>query len=70
MLKVMDKLAGCEIYPRRYFYPSLNKLPYLNGNECPVSENITQRVLCLPLYQELEIKDVKFISEIIKNNLL
>lgn len=70
MLKVKEKLAESEIYPRRYFFPSLNKLPYLNGNECPVSENITQRVLCLPLYQELEIKDVKFISEIIKNNLI
>lgn len=68
MLKVMDKLAGCEIYPRRYFYPSLNKLPYLNGNECPVSENITQRILCLPLYQELESEDVKLICGIIREN--
>ena len=68
MSEVKDKLAGFEIYPRRYFYPSLNKLPYLNGNECPVSENITQRVLCLPLYQELESEDVTLICGIIREN--
>ena len=68
MLKVKDKLAESEIYPRRYFYPSLNKLPYLIGNECPVSENITEKILCLPLYQEREEKDVSLICGIIGKN--
>jgi dTDP-4-amino-4,6-dideoxygalactose transaminase len=65
MLKAMNKLAEKEISTRRYFYPSINKLPYINGNECPVSENIAGRVLCLPLYPQLEFENIKKISEII-----
>jgi len=65
LLKLKNKLAESEINTRRYFYPSLNKLPYLKGEPCPVSESISSRVLCLPLYQELLPEEVNKISEII-----
>ena len=59
MLAVKESLARHHINTRRYFYPSLNTLPYITGgNPCPISENIARRVLCLPLYYELTEVDV------------
>lgn len=68
--KVLDKvvklLAAENIFPRRYFYPSLNQLPYISdASSCPVSENISSRILCLPLYAGLELEVVEKISNII-----
>lgn len=65
--KVMAELQQHNIVPRRYFYPSLNTLPYLRGQSCPVSESIALRVLCLPLFYELGDADVKRISSIVVN---
>lgn len=69
MLFIKDKLSENNINTRRYFYPSLNKLPYLKGNSCPLSESTAKRVLCLPLYYELSNEEVEFISNIISDNL-
>lgn len=55
LLKVKRSLNLDNIYPRRYFYPSLNTLPYLQTYEaCPVSEDISRRILCLPIYEDIE----------------
>lgn len=65
--KVFRALAEHEIYPRRYFYPSLNTLPYLkNKQSCPVAEDICSRVACLPLYPELSNETVEKICRIIR----
>jgi dTDP-4-amino-4,6-dideoxygalactose transaminase len=53
LLKVMEKLNQVAIYPRRYFYPSLNTLPYLKKTIMPVSEDISKRILCLPLSHDI-----------------
>lgn len=66
MLSVCNALAGNAINARRYFYPSLNQLPYLEGASCPVSEDVSQRMLCLPLYYSLSFEEVKTIVQIIK----
>ena len=66
LLKVRAELVNNSINTRRYFYPSLNSLPYLSQkNSCPVSEDISLRVLCLPLYYGLEEENVKKICKII-----
>lgn len=66
LLKVMEELKKNDILPRRYFYPSLNKLPFLkNDNQCPVSESISQRILCLPLSYYSTEKEIKKVSKII-----
>jgi dTDP-4-amino-4,6-dideoxygalactose transaminase len=68
--KVIEALGKGQIYPRRYFYPSLNTLSYLkNPESCPVSEDLSLRVLSLPLYPELTQNDVHRIIEIINNEL-
>lgn len=55
LLDVFGRLNKLNIFPRRYFYPSLNTLPYLNdAQSCPVSEDISKRIACLPLYVGLE----------------
>ena len=70
LLQVTEALKNQEIIPRRYFYPSLNKLPYLDFyNPCPISENIAQRALSLPLYYDLALLDVERIANIINKNL-
>jgi dTDP-4-amino-4,6-dideoxygalactose transaminase len=70
LLKVKNNLANENINTRRYFYPSLNKLPYLApAFPCPVSEDIAQRVLCLPFYQELPDDSVIRICSIIKKSI-
>ena len=69
--KVFEALAKEEIYPRRYFYPSLNNLPYLKTTKpCPIAEDISCRIACLPLSCCLSSDDIERISNIIKNNLL
>ncbi|SNC67751.1 dTDP-4-amino-4,6-dideoxygalactose transaminase [Hymenobacter gelipurpurascens] len=69
MQRVKDMLAAHDINTRRYFFPSLNKLPYHTGADCPVSEDISLRVLCLPFYQQLEHDEVRRISQLIRKAL-
>lgn len=65
LLHAMQSLAEQNIYPRRYFYPSLEALPYIASKQCPLAANIAKRVLCLPLYVALEEEDLAGIVQII-----
>lgn len=68
LLKVQNELNAENIFPRRYFYPSLTKLPYVDEQQAPVAEDIATRILCLPLYPELESENISRICTIINNN--
>jgi dTDP-4-amino-4,6-dideoxygalactose transaminase len=60
LLTVRDSLNASYIYPRRYFFPSLHLLPYLQkSTHLPVTESISSRVLCLPLYYDLTREEIK-----------
>ncbi len=66
LLRVFSALNKAEIYPRRYFYPSLNTLPYLTKKfSCPISEDVSCRIACLPLYPDLSDQSVREICKII-----
>ena len=65
LLKVKNSLNKHDIYPRRYFYPSLNTLSYVKRYSCPISEDIAKRILCLPMYESLSKKDVKLIGKLV-----
>lgn len=65
LLKAVKALNDNWVYPRRYFYPSLNKLTYLPPSEAPVSEAISGRVLCLPMFHELKQEDIDLIARIL-----
>lgn len=65
LLQVQDALNAAQIFPRRYFYPSLNTIEYTKGAKMPISESIAERILCLPLYVGLAETELKKISKII-----
>jgi dTDP-4-amino-4,6-dideoxygalactose transaminase len=69
LLNIQDKLSLENIIPRRYFYPSLNRISYINEVEMPISESIASRILCLPLYVGLLEDELSQIVEIINKNL-
>ncbi|MCX7549358.1 DegT/DnrJ/EryC1/StrS family aminotransferase [Xanthomarina sp. F2636L] len=69
LLRVKKVLENNHIFPRRYFYPSLNTIKYVKGNTMPISESIAARILCLPLYMGLTSAEIDKIIEIIKENL-
>lgn len=48
-----------NIGSRRYFYPSLaDALPYLEPQSFPITDAVSKRVLCLPLYYDMEVNEV------------
>ena len=65
LLKVQAALNEQQIFPRRYFYPSLNTVEYAKGDTMPISESIVSRVLCLPLYAGLKKEDIIFLCNTI-----
>ena len=65
LLEIEKKLNKANIYPRRYFYPSLEKLPYINENNCSISEDISSRIMCLPLYVGIEKGELNLITKLI-----
>ena len=69
LLKVQAALNSKEIYPRRYFYPSLHHLPYVKDIEMPVSENISKNILCLPLSSSIENSTIELIVQTINQSL-
>ncbi len=69
-LKLQKALNDKQIFPRRYFYPSLDTLSYIKPKQhSPISRNISSRILALPMYPELEENDQAIFIETIKDNL-
>lgn len=67
-LEVKRALEKNDIYPRRYFYPSLNQIGYTKGI-VPNSEKTSKSILCLPLYQGLKNIDQFRIIQILKETI-
>ncbi len=53
LLRCQKRLNERDIYPRRYFYPSLDSVEYIRGERMEVSRDIAGKVLCLPVYAEI-----------------
>lgn len=69
LLKVIAKLNAHQIFPRRYFYPSLNTVNYVNKVSMPVAESIANCIICLPLYVGLSETELNKIITIINKEL-
>lgn len=70
LLKAEQALKDNDILPRRYFYPSLDTLPYLdNGQVCKESRELSSRILCLPIYPILSSEEVELIIKITRENI-
>ena len=65
LLTAQKKLRETNINPRRYFRPSLNKLPYINYIKMEIAEDVSTRVLCCPLFNGISNESLKKITDII-----
>ena len=71
LLKVQKALNKKQIFPRRYFYPSLDSLQYIEPKQiCKKSREMSSKILCLPIYPELMKNEQKLIIKLIKENIL
>lgn len=70
--ELYNKLKNNNIYGRRYFYPLISQFPTYRGlpsakpSNLPVAEEIAGKVICLPIYPELELGNVLQIINILK----
>nr|WP_038000162.1 DegT/DnrJ/EryC1/StrS family aminotransferase [Sulfurovum sp. AR] len=70
LLRIQNALNEKQIFPRRYFYPSLDTLDYIEPKQyCEISRDISKKILCLPIYPELEKNSQNKIIEIVKNTM-
>ncbi|QLE87844.1 DegT/DnrJ/EryC1/StrS family aminotransferase [Shewanella sp. Scap07] len=70
LLKLMENLLASGVQTRRYFYPSLSEVAcYGHRGDTPLANEISRRVLCLPLYGDLTVEEVKQICQLVKEAL-
>lgn len=67
--ELYEELAQHNIFTRKYFYPLVTEYACyqekFSQNETPVAKRIAERVLCLPLYADLDTEEVIKICKII-----
>lgn len=72
LLQIKSKLDNNEIFTRRYFYPSLaSSLPYLEDRELEVTDDVSRKILCLPLYYDLTKEEIDLLARLmlrVQNN--
>ena len=69
LLNVESVLKANAIFPRRYFYPSVNTYTkVVSYQPCPISEDVSKRILCLPLYFDLSEDEILKIIALIVNS--
>ncbi|MEQ6167663.1 DegT/DnrJ/EryC1/StrS family aminotransferase [Ekhidna sp. MALMAid0563] len=64
--EILTELNDNNIFPRRYFYPSLDELDYVESGKMKVSQDISSRILCLPTFHDLTINQIDFICSFFK----
>lgn len=68
--QVQKALNEEDIYPRRYFYPSLDTLEYIEPKQyMPKSRDVSKRILCLPLFTGLGNEMQRKIISILKESI-
>jgi dTDP-4-amino-4,6-dideoxygalactose transaminase len=66
-----QKFRDEAIYVRRYFYPLISDFPMYRGlpsaahDNLPVARKISQQVLCLPIYPDLEHEQVDRVLDLL-----
>lgn len=71
--EVYNNFIRYNVYPRKYFYPLCSnylhykKLSSSNKDNLPVANEVTDEILCLPFYGNLELREIKKICDIIRS---
>jgi dTDP-4-amino-4,6-dideoxygalactose transaminase len=63
---LLEALAAEDIHARRYFFPSLDTLPYVKSEACLHSRELADRALCLPLFNGMTTADQDRIIAVIR----
>jgi len=63
LLQTMAQMEANEVQPRRYFYPALNEIAFLQNKKhlTPVVSDIARRVLCLPMYHDMSAGEIDYV---------
>ncbi len=66
--ELFEKLKQHQIFARKYFYPLMTELRVYQTfyTEMPKAKELSEQVLCLPMYSTLTASECKYISNIIK----
>ncbi len=67
LIAAENELKANDILARRYFYPSLNDLNYVNSGDVEIANNIASKILCLPIYYNLNRVDIEKVINILKH---
>ncbi len=68
LLKVKSEMNKHGINPRRYFFPSLDTLPYVSSQDLKhISGNISKRIMCLPIYPGMGPDEVESVIKVIES---
>jgi dTDP-4-amino-4,6-dideoxygalactose transaminase len=68
LLEIESNLNENKIFPRRYFYPSLNTINYIDYKQMLISESLSSRILCLPLYVGINESQLDTICSLLNNS--
>lgn len=69
-IKILKTLNQYNIFPRRYFFPSLNTINAVRKSKpMPISDDISKRILCLPSNNDMSFEEVDQIAKIVFNTL-
>lgn len=69
-LHVEKNLNAAQIFPRRYFYPAVNTLTNIvDYMPAPIAEDISKRILCLPLAFSLQDSEMEEICGIVNSSM-
>ena len=66
--EVLAQLAQHDIFARKYFYPAINDMSAYKGSfrgDTPIAHEISQNILTLPLYADLNVETVDRICDVI-----
>jgi dTDP-4-amino-4,6-dideoxygalactose transaminase len=55
LVETLAHFNNVDVFPRRYFHPSLTTLPNRLSAELPIADDISKRILCLPLYESMSL---------------
>ncbi len=72
--ELYEALKSIGIHTRRYFYPLISEfpmyhhLPSSSRSNHPVAFEMSNRILCLPIYPNLELTDIVSICQFISQN--
>ena len=65
--RVSDRLNEYDVYPRRYFYPSLDTLDFLGpGQHTPAARDISRRIICLPMFPQMSDEQCLTVSKLVR----